>query len=334
MKHTNEDNLFRLLLKNLPARIHASNNKSGAYSKASVNTSFALKNNTFIEFNSKERITIAVFDKDTHEGKTALEYFEDLLTFQEWLIEMIDIVPNYICQTTKGFQFGFVINGFMTVQKGYFPKTSPQQYLMDIKSKYIQYLELDKVASARNNAIFRNPIKHTYIAYTNIIYDLNDLSKALPIDVLEHENKTTNSVSYLSVGKNQPITSHRNDSIFKLCCQEFAYTRPTLKTIFGFANYINKNNCYEPLGASEIKSIARSIYKRSQEGTLKSGSKKASLNREKLVKTRKRQILKYLLKCERENLKLVKTQLAQILGITVQSLNKTYGDFIKIRYKI
>jgi hypothetical protein len=333
MVRTDERDLFPLLLKNLPSKIHCSHNKSGAYSKAPMETHVALKNNQFIEFNSKERTTIVVFDKDTHAGKTAREYFGDLSIFQEWLLEMIDIPPSYICETTKGFQFGFVIKGFLNVQSGYNPKNSPQQFLSDIKSRYITYLDLDKIASSKNNGIFRNPLLHKYIACTNVIYDLKDLKGALPLEGFENEMVSYNTKSYLSVSKNEKITSNRNNSIFILCCREFAYSKPTLKQIFSFANALNKNNCYEPLPVSEIKSIAMSIYTRCQKGTLTSGSRKAQINREKLVKDRKKHIIKYILKCKEENRNPIKAELARNLAISVNSLNSTYGDFIQLRFK-
>ncbi|MGD9968811.1 MAG: primase C-terminal domain-containing protein [Sulfuricurvum sp.] len=333
MIRTDDTELFPLLLKNLPPQIHCSHNKSGAYSKAPVETNVALKNNAFIEFNSKERTTIVVFDKDAHENKTAREYFGDLYLFQEWLLEMIDIVPSYICETTKGFQFGFVIKGFMNIQNGHNPKNSPQQFISDVRSKYITYLGLDKIASSKNNAIFRNPLLHKYIACTNVVYDINDLKSALPHEAFENETVSYNTKNYLSVSKNHKITSNRNNSIFLLCCREFAYSKPTQQQIFGFANNLNKNNAYEPLPASEIKSITLSIYRRTQEGTLKSGSRKAQINREKMVKDRKKQIIKYLLKCKEENSKPNKSELARNLGISITSLNSTYGDFMKLRWK-
>ena len=333
MLKTDEGDLFSLLLKNLPSKIHCSYNKSGAYSKPTDMTHNALKSYPFIEFNSKERTTIVVFDKDTHEGKTALEYFGDLVVFEEWLLEMIEIRPSYICATTKGFQFGFFIKGFLNVQTGHNPKNSPQYYLSDIKSRYIRYLDLDKIASSKNHGIFRNPLRHKHIAYTSVIYDLKDLKGALPLEASENEMISYSPKSYLSVSKQQKINSHRNDSIFKLCCREFAFAKPTQKQIFNFATKLNKNNCYEPLPTSEIKSITLSIYKRCQEGTLKNGSKKAQINRAKLVKDRKKQILKYFSKCKEENRNPIKAELARNLSISVTSLNSTYGDFIKIRWQ-
>lgn len=334
MFDSNEEHLFPFLLKNLPSNIHCSNNKSGAFSKASVLTHIALKNYNFIEFNSKKRISIVVFDKDKHEDMTALEHFNDIPTFYEWLIDKINIVPTYICQTTKGFQFAFVIKGFMTVEVGYNPKNSPQYFLSDIKSKYIKYLQLDEIASSRNNAIFRNPLKHKYIAFTHKIYDLNDLNNVIKEIVFDDSTSSYNKSNYLRVSKYEKIYENRNSSLFKLSCREFAYSKATKKDIFNFINTLNLNNCHEPLPLCEIKSITNSIYKRCQENSLKSGSKKAQLNREKLVKQRKKEIIKYFLNCKKENTKPIKAELARKLNITVQSLNSTYGDFIRLKYKI
>lgn len=334
MIDSKEEYLFSFLLKNLPSKIHCSHNKTGAYSKAPVPSHIALKNYKFIEFNSKKRITIIVFDKDTHKERTALEYFNDIPTFYEWLIEMINIIPTYICQTTKGFQFGFVTNGFLTIQQGYHPKNSPEQFLNDIKQKYIKYLELDSIASSRNNAIFRNPLLHKYIAYPHKIYDLNDLNNVIK-DISINDEFTSYKKSFLFVSKYKEIPiGNRNNSIFILCCREFAYSKPTKKNIYSFANNINNTLCTRPLDKTSIKSITNSIYKRCQNNSLVNGSKKASLNRSKLVKDRKKQIIKIILKEKKEGSKIVKAEIARKLGITVQSLNSTYGDFLRLKYKI
>jgi hypothetical protein len=333
VKKTNDTYLFQALIKNLPTKIYCSHNKSGAYSKSPLPAHIALKKFEFIEFNSKERITIVVFDKDRHKSITALEYFKDIPSFQEWLIDMNIPLPSYICQTTKGFQFGFIIKGFQCIQRGYNPKNSPQQFLSDIKGKYIQYLELDSIASSRDNGIFRNPVKHKYIAYPSKVYNLHDLNNPIK-DISFNEEETTFKKTYIPVSKHRKIRENRNNSIFKLCCMEFAYTKPTKTKIFAFANTININNFFEPLPASEIKSITNSIYKRAKDKTLISGLKKAQLNMKKLVKEREKQIIKYFLKCKKNKTKPVKAQLARELGITVQSLNSTYGDFISLKYKI
>lgn len=333
MKTQYEKDLFTLLIKNLPAKVHASDNKSGAYSKAALNTSYALKNSNFVEFNSKERITIAVFDKDQHEGKTALEYFGDIFEFEEWLLGMIDIMPNYICQTTKGFQFAFVINGFLTVQSGHSPKNPPENYLSDIKTRFIKHLELDSIASSRNHAIFRNPLKHKYIAYPSTIYDLNDLNECLLDETIDNELSSYTKSSYIKVSKYTQITSNRNNSIFLLCCREFAYSKPLKREVFNFAKGINDTLCYEPLSNSEIKSITQSIYKRTQDESLKNGSATARKNRANLIKGRISHIIKFFLNCMEKHIKPTKAQLAKELGISVVTLNNNYKELYDLKYK-
>lgn len=329
----NEGALFNLLLKNLPKMIHCSKNKSGANSKPAEPTHIALSKFPFIEFNSKERTTIVVFDKDTHEGQTAREYFGNLQKFHDWLLEMVSILPNYICETTKGYQFGFVINGFRNVESGYAPKNSPQQFLNDIKCRYIDYLELDTIASSRNRGIFRNPLLHPHIEYPRITYNLNDINDALPIGAHTPFQSSKPMKRSWSIKKGQKILSHRNNAIFKLCCREFAHTKPTKKQIFGFANKINNELCYEPLPLAEIRSITSSIYKYAQNGTLKHGAKKAQINRDRTVKERKKLIMKYFLTCKKHNIKPKKAELARNLGISVTALNSTYGEFIQMQMR-
>lgn len=334
-KIISDDTLFHVLLKNLPAKIHCSHTKSGAYSKPALETHIALKGYEFIEFNSDEKITIIILDKDFHHEMSAMEYFGDLSNFCDWLVDQICIAPTYVCQTTKGFQFGFVIKGFLTIQNGYKPKNSPEHYLRDIKAKLIKFLSLDPVASGRNKGVFRNPLKHKYVAFPDRLYDLHDLNNVVK-DIKFNDNLYTSfqERSIVGVGVNKKITDNRNVSIFKLCCYKFAYSKPTKQMIFNFCSTINTNNCYEPLPLNELKSITNSIYKRTQDNTLKSSVGKAKKNQQILVKQRKKDIIKYFLNAKKLNIKPRKVDIARKLGITVKSLNKTYGQFIKIKYRI
>mgnify|MGYP007022653785 CR=1 FL=1 len=52
------------------------------------------------------------------------------------------------------------------------------------------------------------------------------------------------------------------------------------------------------------------------------------------MKSRKKLIIKYVLKCKKENRKLIKVHLAKHLSISVTALTKTYGGFLKVKYKI
>ena len=69
-------NLYSQLIYNLKPKIHCSHNKSGAYSTGTIASHIALKHYEFIEFNSTQRVSIVVMDKDVHDGITSKEYFE------------------------------------------------------------------------------------------------------------------------------------------------------------------------------------------------------------------------------------------------------------------
>jgi len=217
MEPTGEEHLFSLLMKNLPSKVHCSHNKAGARSKPSIPTHIALKSYEFIEYNSKERVTIVVFDKDLHKGVVAKEYFPDIPTFYEWLIEKLDLQPTYVCETNKGYQFGFVIKGFLTVQHTHaIHNKTPQKYLQDIKSRYIDFLELDKIASSRSHATFRNPIKHRYLSFPQKIYNLNDLNQPVIGIKLKDYLSISPDKSHKTLNGTDKIMSERNCTIFKL----------------------------------------------------------------------------------------------------------------------
>ena len=70
--------LREILIKNLPAKIKAGNEKETANINE-LKTIEALNTCKFINFNSKERISFMVFDIDTMENITAKSYFKDIL---------------------------------------------------------------------------------------------------------------------------------------------------------------------------------------------------------------------------------------------------------------
>jgi hypothetical protein len=51
-------------------------------------------------------------------------------------------------------------------------------------------------------------------------------------------------------------------------------------------------------------------------------------------KRQKKYIIKYFLNCKKNSIRPTKVKLVKELGITVSALSKTYGNFIKFKYKI
>ena len=75
---TKNEELKELLIKNLPTKIKAGNEKhlSNIYEYQTVK---ALDKCKFINFNSYKQISFMVFDIDKYEDKTAKEYFKNII---------------------------------------------------------------------------------------------------------------------------------------------------------------------------------------------------------------------------------------------------------------
>ena len=89
------NDLTEVLIKNLPSRIKAGNDKESANINE-LQTIVALKTCKFINFNSKDRISFMVFDIDTMENVTAKEYFKNNIGLYNYIMERIGIAPTYI----------------------------------------------------------------------------------------------------------------------------------------------------------------------------------------------------------------------------------------------
>ena len=104
--HQDQPELKELLIKNLPSKIKAGNEKhlSNIYEYQTVK---ALDKCKFINFNSDKQISFMVFDIDKYEDKTAKEYFKNINGFYEYISEKIGLEPTYILETQKGFHFAY-----------------------------------------------------------------------------------------------------------------------------------------------------------------------------------------------------------------------------------
>jgi len=102
---TDDAELKELLIKNLPTKIKAGNEKH-------LSNIFEYKAHTaltkckFINFNTRSRISIMVFDIDKVGNQTALDYFKNIEGLLSFIVEKIGYEPTYILETQKGFHFG------------------------------------------------------------------------------------------------------------------------------------------------------------------------------------------------------------------------------------
>lgn len=264
-KYKNEDEqLKELLLKNLPKKIKAGNEKhlSNIYQYPTIKS---LNEHMFINFNSKEQISFLVFDIDKYEDKTAKEYFKNIYNFLEYITSNIGLEPSYVLETNKGFHFAYHLkNHIFTNQR------KALKYVMDIKVAITRLLRCDEIASHRLYGVWRNPLLHNFYFSQKINYELDDFKKYIP------KSEFTNTPLKLKVKINEDelIEGQRNKTLFKYA-MKFAKGKKVLNKddILNFLININ-NSKSVGLGNTELIQISNSVFKYWQNGKILFGTMK------------------------------------------------------------
>ncbi len=256
--------LLEVLIKNLPSKIKASNEKDTANIKE-MNTIAALKTCKFINFNTKERISFMIFDIDKIGDMTAKDYFEDIIGFYKYLDEKLEIPPTYVLETTNGFHFAYHLkNHVFTHQR------KALNYLNLIKRGITKILNCDERASHRLNGVWRNPLLHSHIYTTAINYELSDFKKFIIPKTVKVKKTYTNfkfdiKEEELQVGTRN-ITLHNTALKFA-----FSQEDSTIDEIYSFINNINITRNVN-LDDKEISTICWSAYKYREGGVYKDNS--------------------------------------------------------------
>ena len=259
--------LKELLIKNLPSKIYASNEKA-AFKSSPVKTIKGLEHD-FISFNSKNRVSFMVFDIDYVGEVTAKEYYTGSIDkLLERIMFVVGMEPSYICMTNKGFQFAYHIGNTVFTHQ---PKAIA--YLSAIKNSIIEKLGCDPVASGRNYGVFRNPIRHTHYFSGCINYELSDFKHLLANSRSSASCCTGGRTAATASNIEDISTGNRNNKLFELGMR-WAKNRDGITTydIGAYLQTINSTFTDSPLQLSEIECIARSVYKYWEAGTIRFGS--------------------------------------------------------------
>ena len=160
-KNSNINNLFKILIKNLPPRVSGWNSKSDFHLRKTEPTAKALSRSKWIEYNHS-RVNFLIIDVD---DQSFHEVFQKCIK--------LDIEPSFMCETDKGCQVFYTLENSVDYE---WSKTI--QWIRDIKEGLTHYLEADKKGSHRLKGIWRNPLQHHYFN-SNYTFDLNDFDKIL-----------------------------------------------------------------------------------------------------------------------------------------------------------
>jgi len=255
------DALLMLLLRSLPTKIKAGNEKHLSNIRT-YPTVVALKTCKFINFNSKDKISMMIFDIDEFRDKTALEYFKNIKGFLEYIIEKIGCEPTYVLETQKGFHFAYHLKNHVFMHQ---PKAVT--YLQNIKKAIGEILGCDPIASNRLNGVWRNPLLHTSYFSEQINYKLADFKIFLP----SHQKNRRNTSTKVKINETQLTEGNRNAYLFE-CAMRHAkgFLLLTTEEILIFLEETNRR-CEVPLASQELPSIARSVYKYWSQGKIRFG---------------------------------------------------------------
>jgi hypothetical protein len=256
--------LLEVLIKNLPSKIKASNEKDTANIKE-MNTIAALKTCKFINFNTKERISFMIFDIDKIGDMTAKDYFEDIIGFYKYLDEKLEIPPTYVLETTNGFHFAYHLkNHVFTHQR------KALNYLNLIKRGITKILNCDERASHRLNGVWRNPLLHSHIYTTAINYELSDFKKFIIPKTTKVKRTYTNFK--FDIKEEELQVGTRNTTLHNTALK-FAFSQEdsTIDEIYSFINNINITRNVN-LDDKEISTICWSAYKYREGGVYKDNS--------------------------------------------------------------
>ncbi|MGE4418782.1 MAG: primase alpha helix C-terminal domain-containing protein [Sulfurimonas sp.] len=256
-----KDALLMLLLRSLPTKIKAGNEKHLSNIRA-YPTVVALKTCKFINFNSKDRISMMIFDIDEFGGKTALNYFKNIRGLLEYIVEKIGCEPTYILETQKGFHFAYHLKNHVFTHQ-----SKALTYLQNIKKAMGELLGCDPIASNRLSGVWRNPLLHEMYFSEQINYELADFKTFLP----PQQRNRKNSSSKIKVDETQLTEGNRNAYLFE-CAMRHAKRFSSLSTedILIFLQETNRR-CEVPLTSQELPSIARSVYKYWSHGKIRFG---------------------------------------------------------------
>lgn len=247
---SSDDELKELLIKNLPRKLKAGNEKETS-NIINYPSAIALDNTYFMNFNSKEQISIMVFDIDKVGNKTALNYFKNINGLLTFIVKTIGFEPSYILQTTKGFHFGYHLKNHVFTNQ---PKAV--EYLRNIKKALTELLGCDPNASHRLNGVWRNPLLHPHYYSGAINYELSDFREFLPLRVNVKRTYTTK----VKIDESLLIEGNRNEALFRYA-MKFAKGQAslTVEQIVDFLVGVNIQ-CSQPLEADELNIIASSVY--------------------------------------------------------------------------
>jgi cell division protein FtsB len=240
-----------LLIKNLPSHIFSSKTKKDIRETWYVSkpTIAALRYDKWICFNSKERVSLVVFDID-NKNKNLQELYD-------FVVMQTDNEPAWLIETDNGFQFGYVLqNSLYTHQAAAYEK------LRSIKRVIIDRVGCDETSSMRNYGFFRNPLAaKKYIFNPFHTVEFSDFNAILPKVEYRKRKVSTYVVKRTAkgfeIGKRHKFLLVRGLEIAKK--NHYNTIESLTADIYEYQQ--NMKTTINKLDIGDIKEIAKSVYR-------------------------------------------------------------------------
>lgn len=260
----------KLLVGSLPYIVDGGNEKYSVhfYQNKNLKREYALATRSFISFNSAKKISLMIFDIDYIAGKNAVDIF-DLYEMVYFIYGGIGALPTYVCQTTKGYQFGFHLK-----KPVYKDKEKSLEYIRAIKIAITKALGCDVAGSHRLEGVWRNPLKHRFWYSREKDYELKQFRHLLekkqkqksirkPVNAIE-----SSSSNWAKIPVTALIDGQRHNKLY-LMAVTYAYKAEVL-LYEHLLSYLKSQNSYAspPLDQKEIIAMAKNVHKKKMDGIL------------------------------------------------------------------
>jgi hypothetical protein len=175
-------NVEELLIKNLPTLVRGGLRKV-IKSKAKYPSYWAVDKLNFIQYNTKQRVSLIMLDFDRiSDTETIKDRYPTPQLFHEYFLSDY-LECNIITETNKGYQALIVLNSHLTAsfKKSWYFYKAIKRGLMET----IPYI--DHIASSRNTGIMRNPLKHNHLVLSlepSSLEELRDFGEIMRTDLI------------------------------------------------------------------------------------------------------------------------------------------------------
>jgi len=202
----------KLFLENIQACYHK---KELEYYVRPTEVNEALHKN-FIRFGTKKATSFLIIDID----EVSQEHYQDIELYSSYVKLLLNLTPNWISRTTKGYHIGFLLE-----EPVWLNNHTLQNRLSNTKKYITHILGGDEAGSLRLIGYWRNPLTHDSIINTKKIYSIDDLSNEIfrliigtpkfNIDKISEDKRKILNINIDKVDKNRFVEGNRNNFLFK-----------------------------------------------------------------------------------------------------------------------